>query len=330
MKTNKQPIILIWGMIGGTAVGGIIDGISADRQQEAIDRNRDANQRVERENAQMYYDLSMKKWRETNYKAQMEEMRKAGLNPGLMYGTGGGQGGQSTVATASRGSGENITPQMNATAGMGIGLQAQQTQAQIDLLKAETEKTKTEAKKIGGVDTELTQSTIGKVIADTTNTEAKTKLTNVETNIQKIEEYYRTDKLSEELSKIIAETHKLHSETYISQQSAESIIREAKAKAIGQEVLNELNVSRIRLTEAQEKQVREAVAQKWEEISLYDTEVNIKIAQTILNGIGTVGGLMQAGKLAEAMKESKQKMTQFDKDQEWKKGFEEGVGQWRN
>ena len=47
---------------------------------------------------------------------------------------------------------------------------------------------------------------------------------------------------------------------------------------------------------------------------------DIKIAQTIINGIGTVGGLLQAGKLAEAMRKGKGAM-----EKEWGKGFKEGV-----
>ena len=75
------------------------------------------------------------------------------------------------------------------------------------------------------------------------------------------------------------------------------------------EITNRLNEARIKLTEQQDKQLEEAIAQKWEEISLHDTEVNIKIAQTIINGIGTIGGLLQASRLAEAMKQAKGKIN---------------------
>lgn len=46
--------------------------------------------------------LGMKTWEQTNYGPQMEQMKKAGLNPALMYGQGGAGGG--TVASASGGS----------------------------------------------------------------------------------------------------------------------------------------------------------------------------------------------------------------------------------
>ena len=51
------------------------------------------------------YDYQMNKqlefWDKTNYKAQVEQMRRAGLNPALLYGKGGGMG--ATTGNASAG-----------------------------------------------------------------------------------------------------------------------------------------------------------------------------------------------------------------------------------
>lgn len=95
-------------------------------------------------------DLQYDMWNKTNYEAQKEHMKKAGLNPGLMYGMSGGGG----VTTGSGGP----TAHANA-APVGGGeilgmMQLRAQQAEIELLRAQTEKTKTEKDKIAGADTD--------------------------------------------------------------------------------------------------------------------------------------------------------------------------------
>ena len=71
-------------------------------------------------------------WKKTNYSAQADEMRKAGLNVATMYGKG-GQGGslQSNIAMPS---GQNAnTPEIskvNVLEGMALANQIKQTEAQ--------------------------------------------------------------------------------------------------------------------------------------------------------------------------------------------------------
>ena len=45
-------------------------------------------------------------WKDTNYSAQMEELKKAGLNPGLLYGMSGG--GATTIGTGVKTTSGNI------------------------------------------------------------------------------------------------------------------------------------------------------------------------------------------------------------------------------
>ena len=89
-------------------------------------------------------------WEKTNYKAQMEQLKKAGLNPGLIYGMGGAGGtlgGSSATAQGAAGTG-----------GMDIA-----GAAQIALLNAQREN----------------------IEADTANKKANTGKTNVDTDIAK-------------------------------------------------------------------------------------------------------------------------------------------------
>lgn len=106
----------------------------------------------------------MKMWEDTNYSAQKEQLEKAGLNAGLLYGMGGAGG-----ASVGGGSGMSIN---SGTAGDPNAGQANQIGmammgAQLDMMKANTEKTKAETEKISGVDTESgKQDIIGKQFAN--------------------------------------------------------------------------------------------------------------------------------------------------------------------
>lgn len=94
-------------------------------------------------------------WDYTNAENQVGHLKNAGLNVGLMYGQS-GAGGMGASGGAHQASPEQ--PQGNP---VGMALQVQQLKqqermnnAQIALAEAQAEKTKEEAKKIGGVDTQ--------------------------------------------------------------------------------------------------------------------------------------------------------------------------------
>lgn len=99
-------------------------------------------------------------WEATGYGAQKRQMEEAGLNPGLMYGMGGG-GGQTTGSASANVGGAQAPSGGGETMGMmQMALQQQMMQAQIALTRAQEEKTRTETGNIGegGVDTKEKQS----------------------------------------------------------------------------------------------------------------------------------------------------------------------------
>ena len=104
---------------------------------------------------QMSKQLQM--WKDTSYGAQKEQMEKAGINPALMYGMGGG-GGQTTGSASGNVSGQSAeTPEGSKSGGM--GLQGMMLQAQIENIKADTEQKKAAAN-------DLTNSAEGKGLAN--------------------------------------------------------------------------------------------------------------------------------------------------------------------
>lgn len=133
------------------------------------------------------YGKQLQMWKDTNYSAQMAELKKAGLNPGLLYGMG-GAGGQSTGGGAEHVGSGGAPVEAGGAAQMGMGLQIAMIGAQKRLIEAQASKTKAEEEKIKGVDTQLAKSQIDKVIAETDNEKVKTELGEIQVEISQVQE----------------------------------------------------------------------------------------------------------------------------------------------
>ena len=115
-------------------IGLIAGGVQANRQmrnqrklmaeQLAFDKLKMEEQRK----------IQMQMWEDTNFAAQVEQLKKAGLSIGLMYGKG-GAGGTTT------GAGATGVSAPTAPSGMGLigGTQLASQIANINLIKAQTE-----------------------------------------------------------------------------------------------------------------------------------------------------------------------------------------------
>lgn len=132
----------ILGMVAGQA-GSAALGMAMSKWQDKrqLGMNQDLmNQQMVGNKSMMdySYDKQMAMWKDTNYKAQMAEMKKAGLNPAMMYGMSGGGGG--TVGSGG-GSGVNSSSASGDGGGM-MGMMMQSNLARMtaetDLLKAKT------------------------------------------------------------------------------------------------------------------------------------------------------------------------------------------------
>ena len=99
------------------------------------------------------HQRNLNMWKATSYGAQAQEMEKAGLSKGLMYGNGGGQAASTAGGDGMQPSGPKMNPVEAALQQQAMGLQLKQIEAQNKLANAETAKTLAEANKIAGVDT---------------------------------------------------------------------------------------------------------------------------------------------------------------------------------
>lgn len=202
------------GGIMGLALGGINDRRQL-KQQEKL-------QKLEIQGQQQMVDYNtikqLEMWKNTNYQAQMEELRKAGLNPAMIYGMSGGGAtttGQSTGnvtgSHAPTGGGEVIA--MGQTMSQ-LGLmraQRENIEAQTELLK--TQKPKTEAETTGilqGVENAKAQQKL---------TELQTEIGNVQLDFDKGTLENRKSTINLMLSKLIEETKIMENERLISDQT---------------------------------------------------------------------------------------------------------------
>jgi len=144
------------GPVGGAAlnagmgivnnVGQLIFGRALQKQQLKGQKEALANQNAAQ------YDM----WLKTNYSAQKEQMEKAGLNPGLLYGMSGG--GATTTGGASA----------MPSSGQAHGIMDMQSIAQMRLLEAQAAKLEAETAEIKG-DTYQPGEKSANLNADTTN-----------------------------------------------------------------------------------------------------------------------------------------------------------------
>lgn len=168
------------GQAAAGAMGLFLGGIQDKRQvkqQEKLQRLQIAGNK-EMLAAQAAKELQM--WKDTSYPAQMEMLKKAGLNPGLIYGMG-GAGGQTTG-----GGGGGVTGATATQAGggeFGIAMQMGMMAAQKRLLEAQANNLDAQTKKTSGVDTQVGERTLDMMAEEIQNKKAQRVLYGLQARI---------------------------------------------------------------------------------------------------------------------------------------------------
>lgn len=278
--------------LGATATSALTNKSNQEQQlaqqRKLTDQQVGAQMRLGRFNQ----ELAMKTWDQTNYAAQVEQMKKAGLNPGLMYD---GQGGGGTTS-GGQASGSVTGGQASANAaGMGLqtGMQAAMTAAQIKNLDANTEKTKVETLKQGGVDTDVALGQLAKLSAETNNEKLKGALIGLETDLKAIDVEKGNRSMEANITAIKAAS-----------QRAEAEAREAAVKAGTAEATQETTI-KIMKAASTEQMLR--IAQQGKNLKLTDQQIE-KIAKEI--NLATQGNIREWAKLNASEQQAIQKVAE--------------------
>ena len=228
------------GQLAGSVMGMALQHANDRRQLEQQGKLQQLQIRGSKEMTDYNYAKQLQMWHDTNYSAQMEHLKKAGLNPGLIYGMSGG-------GATTTGSGSGSVSGANAPVGGGEIMGMMLGQAQIKLMEAQAKKTEVEAEKIGGVDTALANTQISSLTQGIEESKAKQALTEVQTELGEIDRNFRNDTykasvkgLEYNVNKALQELEILRNEAKISGEVWQDKVQIIQGEAAGILLRNEL------------------------------------------------------------------------------------------
>lgn len=241
----------------GTGMGLALEPGRDRRQITQQQKLQDMQIRGQKEMGDYNYAQQIKMWKETNYKAQMEQMRLAGVNPGLMYGMSGGggtttgsQGGSVGGAQAPSGGGEAITGM-----GMANGINAAIAAANVELMKSQAEKNRVEAAKTAGVDTTKAETEIQSLTQGIENAKVQAELGKVQTRLAKLDQMVAEGTLEERIDRIVWESQRVledletvNRNNYINKATQNAQIDIVRRTAIGVLLKNALTAAETKKT----------------------------------------------------------------------------------
>lgn len=273
---NMIPLV---GGLVGQGLGLLLEGHEDKRQYEQQKKLTELQVKANKDLGQYNLGLQKEMWNYTGYKNQVKQLKQAGLNPGLLYGKGGG-GGQTANIAQGNATGGTAAQQSGEIASMtGLALQMQSQielqKAQAEALKATANKDNAQAAKISGVDTTETLQNIEQIKANITNTNAKTALTNIETGIKSIEktiqEVSQWDQIKQIdliAQKIQHEVHIIENNSEISEETKDTAITNAKIELINKIIEGNLKKAQINVANQNVQTQITQLAQKWHELGI--------------------------------------------------------------
>lgn len=297
------------GGLVGAGMGLLLEGHNDKRQLKQQRKLGEIQLEQNKNMADFNYDQQMRMWHDTNYGAQMGELKKAGLNPGLIYGMGGG-GGATTNAAQGQGVNGGQAPGGGGEA-MGLMMQRMQLglmEAQRANIEADTRNKEVNTTKTGGVDTREAETRIASITQGIENQKAVEALTKVQSQIQEINLQWTEIQWKQQVEKIGNEITLLNQQNWINSQTLDTKIDIIKQELTNSFLQGEATKSGIQVNKEQIQKMAADISQGWKDLDIKDKQQKIQqlFLQTqvdfapidrvirgidgIVNGIGTVKG----------------------------------------
>lgn len=294
----------------GGGLGAIFNLIGQGAQYKQQKRLQELQIKGQKELTDYNTSKQLQMWMDTNYPAQVEQLKKAGLNPALLYGHGGGGGATASVTpgAVSGGQAQNPAAIMAQTA---MGLNTAMQSAQIQALKAQTNKTNVEAAKIAGV--------------DTTEAKGRIALMNLEKDWLGQTFDARIQQLDRSIEKTTQEAREIDQRVGITADTRQATIDKAQEEAIGAALQNiligentkattqQIEESKARVAQMTEqiKKWQEEIKQGWEGLSLKDKELKLNAIMKEVEAVTSKKGIADIPALTPNQR--RQVIRQIDK-----------------
>lgn len=274
--------------IGMGIASGFLGGLFGMNSQEKQMENQEYLMGLQHKYNEQSADAAQKRayemWQKTNYAAQVEQMKKANLSPGLMYGQAGAGGGTISGAQGqgtSQPSDRSVEMQYR---GQEMGLQLANLASQIKLNESQAAKNTAEANKTAGVDTELAKTSIENLISQTKNEkdrnvliwadkrfkEAAADMQEASAKLalgQNAKIGYEIDQINKSIDKMDLEMKGIDLDNELKRRVMDSKVKEAEmsVKALMNSIL--VGNSQIRLNNQQAEAITDKVMQDWQSVS---------------------------------------------------------------
>lgn len=288
--------------IAGGVMGMVSQGWGRQQQLQQSANLIKQQTKAGKELGQFSHDLQYDMWQKTNYKPQVEQMQKAGLNPALMYGMSGGGG----VTT---GSGSVPLPSIPSAEGpsgtaqvIAKGMDMAMMMSQKRLMDAQASKAEAEAAKTAGIDTKVGEAQEESLLQGVDNARQQHQLQKLQITLDNMKNFEQQASQSDRLEYIMYQTRKaarelelVENEAFISDATMKSKIDIVKSQAI-QAVLHNA------LTKAQTDKTKS------------DIQVNRDVMRKITNDIMINWDRLGVDERAQSLKELQQQFKMGDEE----------------
>lgn len=273
----------------GAGMGMLLGNYNDKRQREQQEDLNRIQIRGQKEMSDYQYAQQMKMWEATNYKAQMEQLTKAGLNPALLYGMSGG-GGATTAAGTGAGVQGASAPSGGgeAVAGGAMGMQLALMAAQKANIEADTanKQADTQNKPLQG---QQIQASTANLLQGVENAKAQKELTEIQISNAEIENDIKGATqnaakalIMQELRSSYERMEMIKNEKLISDATVDEKIKLIEQDLIGAYARNELTRAQTGNTQQQTVQSKATVDNMAKQIALAYSQLKNETDKTLL------------------------------------------------